>query len=153
MLNAGYNHSCAITEDGYIYTWGDNSISSCGTGKTNEMIDILEPRLVESLAGVRVVQAAFGHSHSLITSLELQKLKTSTKLNVEVSDKKESLADVQKKEKQHLILLKTEERIFNERVKRIKRLQRHLNLIFKNTTNGENKVVTITEYHKEILMK
>ena len=40
--------------------WGQNSASNCGIGTTKEMIDILEPRIIESLAGVRVVQAALG---------------------------------------------------------------------------------------------
>ncbi|MCD8157815.1 MAG: hypothetical protein LUD77_02660, partial [Clostridiales bacterium] len=35
LVNAGYTHSMAVTEEGVLYTWGDNSKGQLGDG-TNE---------------------------------------------------------------------------------------------------------------------
>lgn len=60
----GVSHSVAITAQGDCYTWGGGKYGQLGHSHTTQ--DELEPRLVASLRGKRVVGAACGWLHTAL---------------------------------------------------------------------------------------
>jgi alpha-tubulin suppressor-like RCC1 family protein len=59
------NHSAAISEEGTLFTWGKAGAFlgyNVGGGKTKQ----LQPRLVESLYGTKIIQVSCGRSHTLV---------------------------------------------------------------------------------------
>lgn len=64
QISAGYNHSCAITEDGELYVWGRNSSGQLGLGKKAPKV-VPKPTKVEHLAGMKIKVAALGSEHSI----------------------------------------------------------------------------------------
>ncbi|XP_011609701.2 alsin-like isoform X2 [Takifugu rubripes] len=76
---AGGFHCGAVSEQGHVYTWGENTGGQCGlTERTTEKtITVSEPSLVSVVdhevippAAVRVVDLAFGREHSLALSAQ-----------------------------------------------------------------------------------
>ncbi|KAM4558703.1 uncharacterized protein rpgra [Odontesthes bonariensis] len=59
MLSAGHSTSAALTEDGRLFMWGDNSVGQIGLG--NELF-AAEPREVK--VGEAVMWVSCGHRHS-----------------------------------------------------------------------------------------
>ncbi|XP_030551341.1 ultraviolet-B receptor UVR8 isoform X2 [Rhodamnia argentea] len=63
-ISAGYHHSCAITVDGELYMWGNNSSGQLGLGKKSAKV-VPVPTKVECLTGMFVKRAALGSEHSI----------------------------------------------------------------------------------------
>lgn len=62
-LAGGYVHTMALTDEGEVYTWGDNGVGQLGNGSTTVQVT---PCKVEGLiANLKVTQIAAGSSHSL----------------------------------------------------------------------------------------
>lgn len=64
QIAAGGAHACAVTSDGLLACWGDNSIGQLGTGATEA--DSLVPVAVTggALTGKKVVQVSAGTDHT-----------------------------------------------------------------------------------------
>jgi len=62
---AGQDHTLAVTSAGRLFAWGHNAHGKLGVPGLSDQDDCTTPRLVEALAGVTVVQAAVGDSHSV----------------------------------------------------------------------------------------
>jgi alpha-tubulin suppressor-like RCC1 family protein len=68
-ISAGRTHSCAVTDDGHVYTWGDGPAGILGHMEfRNELL----PRRVEVLydQGVLAVGAAAGAQHTLVAGAD-----------------------------------------------------------------------------------
>ncbi|PIN18662.1 putative protein, contains RCC1 domain [Handroanthus impetiginosus] len=63
-IAAGYHHSAAITVDGELYIWGNNTNGQLGLGKKAEKI-VPHPCKVECLDGFSIKMAALGFEHSM----------------------------------------------------------------------------------------
>ncbi|XAR73139.1 hypothetical protein NMG60_11007005 [Bertholletia excelsa] len=63
-VSAGYSHSSAITVDGELYMWGNNSDGQVGLGKKAAKLVSL-PSKVECLTGVSIKMIALGCAHSI----------------------------------------------------------------------------------------
>ncbi|KAL3879973.1 hypothetical protein ACJMK2_032247, partial [Sinanodonta woodiana] len=61
----GSLHCVACTDNGEVYTWGDNDEGQLGDGTTNA---IQRPRLVAALQGKKINRVACGSAHSLAWS-------------------------------------------------------------------------------------
>ncbi|XP_061744248.1 E3 ubiquitin-protein ligase HERC2 isoform X2 [Nerophis ophidion] len=64
-IATGSLHCVCCTEDGEVYTWGDNDEGQLGDGTTNA---IQRPRLVAALQGKRINRVACGSAHTLAWS-------------------------------------------------------------------------------------
>uniref|UniRef100_A0A8C4NJF8 HECT-type E3 ubiquitin transferase n=1 Tax=Eptatretus burgeri TaxID=7764 RepID=A0A8C4NJF8_EPTBU len=64
-IATGSLHCVCCTEDGEVYTWGDNDEGQLGDGTTNA---IQRPRLVAALQGKQINRVACGSAHSLAWS-------------------------------------------------------------------------------------
>ncbi|XP_031386475.1 ultraviolet-B receptor UVR8 [Punica granatum] len=62
---AGPGHSIAVTSKGAVYTFGSNSSGQLGHGNTEEES---RPRLIRSLQGIRIIQAAAGAGRTMLIS-------------------------------------------------------------------------------------
>ncbi|KAJ4967149.1 hypothetical protein NE237_018998 [Protea cynaroides] len=69
QISAGYHHSSAITVDGELYMWGNNSSGQLGIGKRTAKL-VPEPTRVESLAGINIKMIALGSEHSIAVTAE-----------------------------------------------------------------------------------
>uniref|UniRef100_A0A1A8PRE6 E3 ubiquitin-protein ligase HERC2 n=3 Tax=Nothobranchius rachovii TaxID=451742 RepID=A0A1A8PRE6_9TELE len=61
-IATGSLHCVCCTEDGEVYTWGDNDEGQLGDGTTNA---IQRPRLVAALQGKKINRVACGSAHTL----------------------------------------------------------------------------------------
>ncbi|XP_010272767.1 PREDICTED: ultraviolet-B receptor UVR8 isoform X2 [Nelumbo nucifera] len=61
-ISAGYHHSSAITVDGELYMWGNNSSGQLGLGRTKI---VSSPSIIECLGGMRIKMIALGSEHSI----------------------------------------------------------------------------------------
>lgn len=61
-IAAGSNTSCAVTDAGELFTWGQNAFGSLGHG--NELRRV-RPTLVTALVGIRVVGVSIDTKHAL----------------------------------------------------------------------------------------
>ena len=66
MAAAGGCNSCAVTEDGALFTWGADAAFGC-LGHCDEEAQPT-PRRVEALRGCRIATAAVGECHTLVAS-------------------------------------------------------------------------------------
>ncbi|KAF4799999.1 E3 ubiquitin-protein ligase HERC2 [Turdus rufiventris] len=64
-IATGSLHCVCCTEDGEVYTWGDNDEGQLGDGTTNA---IQRPRLVAALQGKKINRVACGSAHTLAWS-------------------------------------------------------------------------------------
>ncbi|CAN0896332.1 Ultraviolet-B receptor UVR8 [Linum grandiflorum] len=62
---AGPGHSVAVTSAGVVYSFGSNSSGQLGHGTTEEES---KPRIVRSLQGIRIIQAAAGPGRTMLIS-------------------------------------------------------------------------------------
>lgn len=62
---AGPGHSIAVTSAGEVYTFGSNSSGQLGHGNLDEE---WRPRLVKSMQGIRIIQAAAGAGRTMLIS-------------------------------------------------------------------------------------
>ncbi|XP_028301238.1 E3 ubiquitin-protein ligase HERC2 isoform X2 [Gouania willdenowi] len=62
VIATGSLHCVCCTEDGEVYTWGDNDEGQLGDGTTNA---IQRPRLVAALQGKKINRVACGSAHTL----------------------------------------------------------------------------------------
>jgi len=63
MTAGGYAHAVAVTEDGAIYTWGNNAFGQLGF--RNISIDFTLPSKVHSLENTRIVYVCAGFGHTV----------------------------------------------------------------------------------------
>ncbi|XP_072973350.1 ultraviolet-B receptor UVR8 [Typha angustifolia] len=68
-ISAGYYHSCAVTEDGKLFVWGNNSTGQLGLGRRVGSL-VSKPTMVDSLVNIGVTRAALGSEHSIAISAE-----------------------------------------------------------------------------------
>ena len=61
LVAAGSRHTCAVTAQGQLYSWGSGSFGRLGHGGEEHEF---EPRLVEALQSVRVAVVAAGDNHT-----------------------------------------------------------------------------------------
>ena len=61
-------HCIAVTERGEVFSWGLNSHGQCGHGNSGD--NLLLPRRIEALSGVRVRSSSAGRWHSLVVTEE-----------------------------------------------------------------------------------
>lgn len=73
-ISAGEKHSLAVSTSGEVWAWGSNDCGQLGTGiHPQDRTDPgrhVEPRVVSSLRGVKIVQVEAGATHSLALSAE-----------------------------------------------------------------------------------
>ncbi|KAK6930910.1 Regulator of chromosome condensation, RCC1 [Dillenia turbinata] len=62
---AGPGHSIAVTSKGAVYSFGSNNNGQLGHGNTE---DEWRPRIIRSLQGVRIIQAAVGAGRTMLVS-------------------------------------------------------------------------------------
>ncbi|KAG6488381.1 hypothetical protein ZIOFF_049624 [Zingiber officinale] len=62
---AGPGHSIAVTSSGSVYSFGSNNSGQLGHGTTEEE---WKPRLIRSLQGIRIIQAAAGAGRTMLIS-------------------------------------------------------------------------------------
>ncbi|KAM0000454.1 putative regulator of chromosome condensation 1/beta-lactamase-inhibitor protein II [Helianthus debilis subsp. tardiflorus] len=62
---AGPGHSIAVTSKGSVYSFGSNSSGQLGHGTTEEES---QPRIIRSLAGIRIIHAAAGAGRTMLIS-------------------------------------------------------------------------------------
>uniref|UniRef100_A0A1D1YLX2 Putative E3 ubiquitin-protein ligase HERC1 n=2 Tax=Anthurium amnicola TaxID=1678845 RepID=A0A1D1YLX2_9ARAE len=62
---AGPGHSIAVTSSGQVYSFGSNSSGQLGHGTLEEE---WRPRLIRSLQGIRIIQAAAGAGRTMLIS-------------------------------------------------------------------------------------
>ncbi|GMH01537.1 hypothetical protein Nepgr_003376 [Nepenthes gracilis] len=67
---AGLGHSIAVTSRGAVYSFGSNSSGQLGHGMAQDgsTIDEYQPRLIRSLEGIRIIQAAVGAGRTMLIS-------------------------------------------------------------------------------------
>ncbi|XP_060594475.1 probable E3 ubiquitin-protein ligase HERC4 isoform X2 [Ruditapes philippinarum] len=65
QVSCGRYHNLLLTDDGQIYSWGDNRFGQLGLGHT---ISQNIPQYIASLKGIPVAQVVCGGSHSLLLS-------------------------------------------------------------------------------------
>lgn len=67
---AGPGHSVAMTLSGDVYSFGSNSLGQLGHGLDQEgnPVDEFRPRLIRSLQGIRIIQAAVGAGRTMLIS-------------------------------------------------------------------------------------
>lgn len=68
-VTAGEKHSCALTEKGRVFCWGDNSIGQLGIGNHIAKLDI--PGEILSEKSFKHLSAGNGHTCAVTTDLEL----------------------------------------------------------------------------------
>ena len=64
-IATGSLHCVACTDQGEVFTWGDNDEGQLGDGSTNA---IQRPRLVAALQGKKINRVACGSAHTLAWS-------------------------------------------------------------------------------------
>ena len=62
---AGGEHSLALTADGSVWSWGDGGMSNLGHGDEQRQ---LLPKIIEALAGMRIVAVAAGTHNLALTA-------------------------------------------------------------------------------------
>uniref|UniRef100_A0A673YYK1 Probable E3 ubiquitin-protein ligase HERC3 n=1 Tax=Salmo trutta TaxID=8032 RepID=A0A673YYK1_SALTR len=67
QVACGDQHSIALTQDGNVFTWGQNSSGQLGLGKGEP--STLSPQPVKSLSGIPLAQITAGGDHSFALSL------------------------------------------------------------------------------------
>ncbi len=64
---AGYQHSVALTNDGTVYTWGDNSMGQLGTGRNFEEPFSNVPNPIHGLPAIALIGTGEDHSFAVPT--------------------------------------------------------------------------------------
>nr|XP_029502142.1 probable E3 ubiquitin-protein ligase HERC3 isoform X2 [Oncorhynchus nerka] len=67
QVACGDHHSIALTQDGKVFTWGQNSRGQLGLGKGEPRT--LSPQPLKSLSGIPLAQITAGGDHSFALSL------------------------------------------------------------------------------------
>ncbi|XP_058048904.1 E3 ISG15--protein ligase HERC5-like [Ahaetulla prasina] len=67
QIACGDYHSLALSKGGELFAWGENAHGQLGMG--NVMGRIKDPRLVEELEGIPLVNIAAGSAHSVVVSM------------------------------------------------------------------------------------
>lgn len=62
---AGHSHNAAISADGDLFCWGQNSDGQLGLG---DCVDRNSPTLVQGLVGTKIIDAALGTWHTIALS-------------------------------------------------------------------------------------
>ena len=68
QLSAGQDHTCAVTQSGEVWCWGDNTFGQLGDGGS---VDSLTPRKVTSMTGAVAISVGGDHTCALNTSRRL----------------------------------------------------------------------------------
>ncbi|MBU1070159.1 RCC1 repeat-containing protein, partial [Myxococcota bacterium] len=64
-IATGYQHTCAITVNGAVYCWGENSSGQCGSGSTS---DRSRPNLVNGVSNAVAITAGDSHTCVLLST-------------------------------------------------------------------------------------
>ncbi|XP_067261511.1 probable E3 ubiquitin-protein ligase HERC4 isoform X1 [Chanodichthys erythropterus] len=67
QITCGDQHSMALTKDGQLFVWGENSHGQLGLGKGEP--STLSPQPLKSLCGIPLAQISAGGDHSFVLSL------------------------------------------------------------------------------------
>ncbi|XP_048467381.1 probable E3 ubiquitin-protein ligase HERC3 [Rhincodon typus] len=67
QVTCGRFHSLALSKDGAVYSWGQNTYGQLGLGK--DVYSQIRPQHIISLTGIPVAQIAAGGRHSFVLSL------------------------------------------------------------------------------------
>ncbi|XP_053559394.1 probable E3 ubiquitin-protein ligase HERC6 isoform X2 [Bombina bombina] len=67
QISCGHFHSIALSEDGKVFSWGQNNYGQLGLGK--QIPNQASPQLVTSLKGIPLAQVTAGGSHSFALSM------------------------------------------------------------------------------------
>ncbi|XP_069781830.1 probable E3 ubiquitin-protein ligase HERC3 isoform X2 [Narcine bancroftii] len=67
QVACGNNHSLALSKDGQVFAWGQNTFGQLGLGTRNTIS--CSPQTLESFSGVPVAQVVAGGEHSLALTL------------------------------------------------------------------------------------
>lgn len=65
-IGTGDDFCVALTQDGLVFTWGDNAYGQCGHGPRYRVVQ--EPRVIESLRDVSITSCSTGPRHVLALS-------------------------------------------------------------------------------------
>ncbi|WAQ96431.1 HERC4-like protein [Mya arenaria] len=63
QISCGRNHNLLLTDDGHLFSWGNNDCGQLGLGNTSNQS---QPTQINSLPGVPIGQLACGGSHSFV---------------------------------------------------------------------------------------
>ncbi|XP_054543881.1 probable E3 ubiquitin-protein ligase HERC6 [Talpa occidentalis] len=67
QVSCGHYHCLALSEDGQVFSWGNNNYGQLGLGKVSP--PQAKPKRVESLLGIPMTQVAAGGNHSFALSV------------------------------------------------------------------------------------
>nr|UVH33433.1 HERC7 [Carassius auratus] len=67
QITCGDQHSMALTKDGQLFVWGENSHGQLGLGKGE--LSTLSPQPLKSMCGIPLAQISAGGDHSFVLSL------------------------------------------------------------------------------------
>ncbi|XP_043726684.1 probable E3 ubiquitin-protein ligase HERC6 isoform X1 [Cervus elaphus] len=70
LVSCGKEHSLAVCHKGRVFAWGAASEGQLGIGELKEATFI--PKKIKTLAGIKIIQVACGHYHSLALSKDGQ---------------------------------------------------------------------------------
>lgn len=72
MVSAGDNHTLAVTADGKLYAWGENTTGALGDGTTTHRLAPVAVDVTGVLAGKTIISASAGYDHTLAVSSDGQ---------------------------------------------------------------------------------
>ncbi|CAC5368398.1 HERC4 [Mytilus coruscus] len=67
QICSGNNHSLALSNDGIVFSWGENNYGQLGTGSSSQHMDT--PQALLSIRGIPVSQIIAGGNHCFILSM------------------------------------------------------------------------------------
>lgn len=72
MVSVGDNHTLAVTADGKLFAWGENTTGALGDGTTTHRLAPVAVDVTGVLAGKTIISASAGYDHTLAVSSDGQ---------------------------------------------------------------------------------